>query len=78
MDINEKYGEFTEERGTVFNDIEQFLQMILVYFEDMEENRKFKRHVIATAKLQPLIESLCLLHALYGYPEKNDTQGNTD
>ncbi len=52
--------------------------MILASFEDMEENWGLKRDVIATARLQPLVKSLRLLHALYGYPEKGDKQGNTD
>ena len=77
MDNDEEYGEFTEERGKALNDIEQFLQMILAYFEDMEEKRGFKKDAIVK-ELQPLIKSLCLLHALYGYPKKNDEQGNID
>ena len=75
----EEYNEFIAERGGVLNDIQQFLQMILAYFEDMEEKRGFAPDNIVTAQnLQLLVKSLRLLHALYGYPEKNDTEGNID
>ena len=83
MDLTNECNEFLKERGRVVNDIEQFLQMILVYFEDMEEkkeiNPEFAPNEIVTApNLQLLIKSLRLLHALYGYPARNDTEGNID
>lgn len=75
----EEYNEFLEERGGVLNDIKQFLQTILAYFEDMEENRNFApANIVRTENLELLIKSLRLLHALYGYPASNDTEGNID
>lgn len=66
MDRNE-YRDFNMERNRVFNDIKQFLMMTLTYFEVMEEEQNFVPSVIA-ANLRSLIKSLCLLHALHGYP----------
>ena len=59
------------ERREAFEDIKEFLMMTLTYFESMEE-WKFVPRVIAT-NLRFLIESLCLLHALYGYPANSNT-----
>ena len=51
--------------------------MILAYFEDMEEKQGFAPDKIVTAQnLQLLIKSLRLLHALLGYPARNDEKGN--
>lgn len=65
---------FKRERTNVFRDIKQFLMMTLTYFEEMEQ-LNFTPDVIA-ANLRPLIESLSLLHALYGYPANPTSTGN--
>ena len=64
--------DFKDERKNVFRDIKQFLMMTLTYFEEMETKWNFLPHVLA-ANRGPLIESLCLLHALYGYPADPST-----
>ena len=63
----DEYNLFQVERGEVYNDIGQFLMMTLTYFEDMETTKHWHPDVIA-ANLQGLIKSLCLVHALHGYP----------
>ena len=72
IDIDSEYNHFQVERRKVYNDIGQFLMMTLTYFEDMEKKRHFRPDVIA-ANLQGLIKSLCLLHALHGYPADPNT-----
>jgi hypothetical protein len=48
--------------------------MVLRCFSELEE--KFDHHVVSqmftktSEKLQSLIKSLCLIHALYGYPDE--------
>ena len=49
MDLMNECNEFLKERRGVVNDIEQFLQMILAYFEDMEEIQGFAPNEIVTA-----------------------------
>jgi hypothetical protein len=68
---------FLRERSRILEDIREFLRAVLLYCLDMEDD--FQRDVIASENLvSSLIESLCLIHGLYGYPaESNRSSANT-
>ena len=65
---------FLKERSMILSDIKQFLSMVFQYCLYMEKNTK-SRHIGAKIRthLPVLMESVCLIHALYGYP---DSSGN--
>jgi hypothetical protein len=73
-----RFPDFVGERSKILEDIRQFLQVVLLYCLDMEDTWKFSRDVIATKNLEVLVESLCLIHGLYGYPAMSNTGGPSE
>ena len=76
MDPEDGFEEFLEERSEILKDIEQFLFMVFKYFSQMEEDfaqSDFKHHFFITENVCSLIESLCVIHGLYGYPGHNSS-----
>jgi hypothetical protein len=80
LEEHDWFHDFLEERGAILEDIREFLRAVLLYCLDMEDNLDFKPNVIANENLVSLIESLCLIHGLYGYPalNANRARGNND
>ena len=61
--LNRAYiNTFLRQRELILNDIKDFLKAILDCLIDNSISVQIGRN------LSPFIESLCLLHALYGYP----------
>ena len=68
-DEDKRYTNFLKERKCILEDIKQFLEMVLIYFGMMENKWGHDRVVNANEKsVKLLMKSLCLIHALYGYP----------
>jgi hypothetical protein len=76
------FAGFLRERSRIFKDIKQFLSVVLkccLQFGKMAKDSSTKSQIAAKIRinLPPLIESLCLIHALYGYPDSSgDETGN--
>jgi hypothetical protein len=67
--MEQEVRDFLKERSKILEDIRLFLQLVLSYCVGQEDKWGCRRHVIATYNYaRSLIESLCLIHALYGYP----------
>lgn len=60
---------FYKERGTVLNDIDQFLAMVFRFLKLVEGSLDIDNRL---QNLHLLLESLCLIHGLYGYPANGD------
>ncbi|CAB4037641.1 Hypothetical predicted protein, partial [Paramuricea clavata] len=71
------FQDFLTDRSTILEDIREFLSVVLMYCLNMEDELDCPRDVIATKNVSSLIESLCLIHGLYGYPAKSNSSENT-
>jgi hypothetical protein len=69
------FQKFLEERCSIHKDIKDFLYMVLKCCLKLEETASdsavsSQKFTETSEKLQSLIKSLCLIHALYGYPNE--------
>jgi hypothetical protein len=64
---NPQYQYFLKERGNIHKDIKDFLAMTLKFCNFIPKTF----NELGRKKLHSLIESLCLIHALYGYPNSD-------
>jgi hypothetical protein len=68
------FQKFQEEHSSIHKDIVDFVYMVLKCCSTLEKD--FDSNVVSqmftktSEKLQSLIKSLCLIHALYGYPNE--------
>ena len=68
------FREFLHERSVIYEEIGQFLRMVLEYCVHGEDIFHLKPHDIGT-HLISLIKSLRTTHALYGYPTRESALG---
>lgn len=68
---------FVQERGTILKDIDDFLIMVFWFLKEINEAGQ-PLSGDKCQNLNLLIESLCFIHSLYGYPADNneDNTGN--
>ena len=72
------FEKFLNERKGAAQDIQRFLLEFLLHCVKMENEYEFKSEEIAKvyARRAPtLIQSMCLIHSLYGYPTTRDETG---
>ena len=77
--MQNRFRKFLKERDKILEEINQFLRAVLIYFLTLEDKYGFSAECIksrSTPKICSLIESLCLIHALYGYPAAKSETGN--
>jgi hypothetical protein len=74
MELEDEFQDFLKERSEILRDIEQFLFMTFRYFSKM--GNRYDPKSFATETVRSLIQSLCLIHGLYGYPERNSSTKN--
>ena len=67
------YGVFLDERSLILRDIKGFLNLVL-HFQHEYEKRAKPPSLNNAEDVRKLIKSLCLIHALYGYP--GNEEGN--
>ena len=77
MDTSRSHSRFNDERENVLKDIGDFLFMVFGFLKEMTEYGVFIKNDRKLRNLELVIESLCLIHGLYGYPaETSDNPGN--
>ena len=77
MDTSRSHSRFNDERENVLKDIGNFLFMVFGFLKEMTEHGVFIKSDRKLRNLELVIESLCLIHGLYGYPaETSDNPGN--
>ena len=77
--VQEIFDSFLGERKKILNDIEDFLEMALNHLNHCANRNEIE---IPTAMISHQIDiylgsflkSLCLIHALYGYPKKKSDE----
>ena len=64
------YKKFKKHRNSILEDIKNFLRNALECLHKLNSTVKEKERVTVkiSERLHRLIKSLCLIHALYGYP----------
>lgn len=72
---------FLKERNRIHEDIKEFLLIVLQCCFNIEENAEGRNPELKadlTTKIKnslpSLFESLCFIHALYGYPQANSDE----
>ena len=68
------YEVFLDERSSILNDIKQFLHIVLSF---QQESIKLAGVSLPGEDVQKFIKSLCLIHALYGYPGEGNVLLNS-
>ena len=76
------FDEFLGERGNIVKEIQEFLNVVLLYCVDQEEKYEAKpNEIISPEHARSLITSFCTIHSLYGYPrdigENKDEEGES-
>ncbi|XP_028399249.1 uncharacterized protein LOC114522705 [Dendronephthya gigantea] len=75
LDVNRKFNKFLLERSKILDDIKQFLNMVLTFLSQFPHGKwkkiKKSKGFKVQESLAKLMESLCFMHALYGYPKSN-------
>ena len=74
------FEKFQDERRSIVNEIEQFLKVVLKYCYSIEQLKRSRPTQAVVARitktmsqnLHSVIESLSLLHGLYGYPDSSN------
>lgn len=73
------FNAFVRERNTIVKDIEEFLNVVLLYCEDKEVKHDYDSHKIFTTEhARLLMISLYRIHSYYGYPKKNSTDNSSN
>ena len=67
------YETFRVERSLILKNIKEFLNLVL-HFQHEYEKRAKPPSLNNAGDVRKLIKSLCLIHALYGYP--GNEEGN--
>jgi hypothetical protein len=74
--IKPEYDNFLHEREQILSDIKLFLGMVLSFCIEFDNQKKedFNQAAIGEAVADPVIESLRLIHGLYGYPAHDSSK----
>lgn len=70
------FDKFLDERKIIVKEIQEFLNVVLLYCDNQEEEYKAKpNEIISPEHARSLITSFCTIHSLYGYPrdEKDES-----
>ena len=72
MPAIKRFDDFIVERNIIVKDIDEFLNVVLLYCVDKEEKRGYDSHdIFTTEHARSLMVSLNIIHSYYGYPKKN-------
>ena len=70
---------FVRERNIIVKDIEEFLNVVLLYCVDKEEKHGYNCHgIFTTEHARSLMISFYRIHSYYGYPKKNSTDRSSN